>query len=160
MKRKIYAGGGAFHTPRSSSRRRSPALHTRESANGTLVATARPMTLDSSGAVRAPPRRQRSLEEIIDREASRKRRRRALGWGLLAIAVAAALAAWLILRPRPVPLAARLRFEPVSHGGVLREVRATGHVEAVTTVQVGAEISGKIASVEVDYNARVTAGQV
>ena len=118
------------------------------------------MTLDSSGAVRAPPRRQRSLEEIIDREASRKRRRRALGWGLLAIAVAAALAAWLILRPRPVPLAARFRFEPVSHGGVLREVRATGHVEAVTTVQVGAEISGKIASVEVDYNARVTAGQV
>ncbi|MGA7123283.1 MAG: efflux RND transporter periplasmic adaptor subunit [Polyangiaceae bacterium] len=118
------------------------------------------MTLDSSGAVRAPARRQRTLEELIDREASRKGRRRLLAWGLLATLVAAALAAWLILRPRPVPLSARFRFEPVSRGNVLREVRATGHVEAVTTVQVGAEISGKIASVEVDYNARVTAGQV
>ncbi len=118
------------------------------------------MTLDSSGGVRAPPRRQRTLEEIIDREASRKRRRRMLGWGLLAVAAAVAFGAWLILRPRPAPLAARFRFEPVSHGNVVREVRATGHVEAVTTVQVGAEISGKIASVEVDYNARVTAGQV
>lgn len=83
-----------------------------------------------------------------------------LGWGLLAVAAAVAFGAWLILRPRPAPLAARFRFEPVSHGNVVREVRATGHVEAVTTVQVGAEISGKIASVEVDYNARVTAGQV
>ena len=118
------------------------------------------MTLDSSGGVRAPPWRQRTLEEIIDREASRKRRRRMLGWGLLAVAAAVAFGAWLILRPRPAPLAARFRFEPVSHGNVVREVRATGHVEAVTTVQVGAEISGKIASVEVDYNARVTAGQV
>jgi HlyD family secretion protein len=43
---------------------------------------------------------------------------------------------------------------------VLREVRATGHVEAVTTVQVGAEISGRIATVEVDYNAVVKAGDV
>jgi HlyD family secretion protein len=45
-------------------------------------------------------------------------------------------------------------------GDVVREVRATGHVEAVTTVQVGAEISGRIASVEVDYNDAVKAGQV
>jgi HlyD family secretion protein len=43
---------------------------------------------------------------------------------------------------------------------LVREVRATGQVEAVTTVQVGAEISGRIESVLVDYNARVHAGQV
>jgi HlyD family secretion protein len=43
---------------------------------------------------------------------------------------------------------------------VVREVRATGHVEAVTTVQVGAEISGRIATVLVDYNDSVKAGQV
>jgi HlyD family secretion protein len=48
----------------------------------------------------------------------------------------------------------------VSVGDVVREVRATGHVEAVTTVQVGAEISGRITTVEADYNDRVKAGQV
>jgi HlyD family secretion protein len=42
----------------------------------------------------------------------------------------------------------------------VREVRATGHVDAVSTVHVGAEISGRISTVEVDYNDRVTAGQV
>jgi HlyD family secretion protein len=119
------------------------------------------MTLDSPpGMVDVPPRRQRTLEELIDREAARRRRRRAMGWGLLVLGAVLAIAAWLILRPRPVPFAARFRFETASHGDIVREVRATGHVEAVTTVQVGAEISGKIASVEVDYNARVAAGQV
>jgi multidrug efflux pump subunit AcrA (membrane-fusion protein) len=42
---------------------------------------------------------------------------------------------------------------------VVGEVRATGHVDAVTTVQVGAEVSGRIATVEIDYHARVKAGQ-
>jgi len=39
-------------------------------------------------------------------------------------------------------------------------VNATGHLEAITTVQVGSEVSGRIASVEVDYNDQVKAGQV
>ena len=69
-------------------------------------------------------------------------------------------AVWLVLRPRPIPLSAQYRATPVTQGDVVREVRATGHVEAVTTVQVGAEISGRIATVEVDYNDRVKQGQV
>jgi HlyD family secretion protein len=75
----------------------------------------------------------------------------------LALAIAAA---WLALRPCPVPLEARFRTALVSEGDVVREVRATGHVEAVTTVQVGAEISGRLASVKVDFNDHVRAGQV
>lgn len=67
---------------------------------------------------------------------------------------------WHELRPRPVSMADRYRVEPVTFGDVLRDVRATGHVEAVTTVQVGAEISGRIESVLVDYDAHVTQGQV
>lgn len=80
---------------------------------------------------------------------------------LAATVPVAAWGAWqFFLRPAPVPLAARFRMEAVSSGDVLREVRATGHVEAVTTVRVGSEISGRIASVLVDYNAHVKAGQV
>jgi HlyD family secretion protein len=69
-------------------------------------------------------------------------------------------AVWMALRPRPIPISAQFRTQPVSRGDVVREVRATGHVEAVTTVQVGAEISGRIATVEVDFNQHVKQGQV
>ena len=106
------------------------------------------------------PARRRSLADLVDAEAKRQAHRRLI-WGFLGIAVVARLLAlWMVLRPRPVPLAARFRAEPASVGDVVREVRATGHVEAVTTVQVGAEISGRIATVLVDYNDNVKAGQV
>jgi HlyD family secretion protein len=106
------------------------------------------------------PAKRRSLAELVDAEAKRHARRRWI-WTLLGLLLLAGLfALWLTLRPRPVPLAARFRAEPASVGDVVREVRATGHVEAVTTVQVGAEISGRIATVLVDYNDVVKAGQV
>ncbi len=108
----------------------------------------------------AVPGKRTSLAQLIDVE-NRRHRRRRIFWAAVAALVVVLLAvAWTALRPRPVPLAARFRVEPVSRGDVVREVRATGHVEAVTTVQVGAEISGRIATVEVDYNDRVRAGQV
>jgi HlyD family secretion protein len=99
------------------------------------------------------------LSRIIERENQRRVRRRLLGWGLLAAIPVIAVVVWFAFRPRPVAFAARFRELPVAHGDVTREVRATGRVEAVTTVQVGAEISGRIATVEVDYNAHVKAGQ-
>jgi HlyD family secretion protein len=106
------------------------------------------------------PAKRRSLADLVDAEARRQSRRRLIWTCLAAVAVAGLVALWLVLRPRPVPIAARFRAEPVSTGEVIREVRATGHVEAVTTVQVGAEISGRIATVLVDYNDPVKAGQV
>jgi HlyD family secretion protein len=106
------------------------------------------------------PAKRRSLAELVDAEAKRQTRRRMLLAALGFAVLAGLLGLWLTLRPRPVPLAARFRAEPASVGDVVREVRATGHVEAVTTVQVGAEISGRIATVLVDYNDDVKAGQV
>jgi HlyD family secretion protein len=102
----------------------------------------------------------RSLSEMVEAEA-RHRRRRRLTWSMLAAgAVLSIPALWLAVRPRPVPFVARFRTEAASRGDVLREVHATGHVEAVTTVEVGAEISGRITEVDVDYNAAVKEGQV
>ena len=100
------------------------------------------------------------LSALIAREHKRKRRRTWLTGALsLSVALAAGLG-YLWLRPHPVPLAARFRSKIVTVGNIVREVSATGHLEAVTTVQVGAEISGRIATVEADYNDRVVAGQV
>ncbi len=109
--------------------------------------------------VTALPKRQ-SLAQLIERENTRRRRRRFLGAVLLAAVPVLAGVGYALMRPKPVPVAARFRTGSVSRGDVLREVHATGHLEALTTVQVGAEISGRIASVEVGHNDRVTAGQV
>jgi HlyD family secretion protein len=103
---------------------------------------------------------QQSLAQIIDRVGRGKRRRRMLSALIAVLTCAAAAALWLATRPKPVPIAARFRSAAVSQGDVVREVNATGQLEALTTVQVGSEVSGRIARVEVDYNDQVKAGQV
>ncbi len=107
-----------------------------------------------------PPAAKLSLEALVLRE-KRRQRTRYLRLGIAALACAAlGVATYLWLRPKPVPLTERFRSGLVTRGDVVREVSATGRLEALTTVQVGAEISGRIASVEVDFNDRVSKGQV
>ena len=48
----------------------------------------------------------------------------------------------------------------VTRGEVVETVEATGTLEAVTTVQVGTQVSGTIASLHADFNSRVKKGQV
>ena len=109
----------------------------------------------------APPRAaRRSLLKVVAAETKRHARRRLVWLALSVVSAAGVVALWVALRPHPAPMAVRFRSEAATVGDVVREVRATGHVEAVTTVQVGAEISGRITTVEVDYNDRVRVGQV
>lgn len=108
----------------------------------------------------AAPRARRSLPDLIERERQRTRRRRIAAWLAVVVVIALSAVAATTLRPRPAPLAERFRTVPASVGDVTRTVQATGHVEALTTVLVGAEVSGRIASVDVDYNDTVKAGQV
>ena len=48
----------------------------------------------------------------------------------------------------------------VTSGPITRRIVAVGTVQAVTTVEVGAEVSGVVQSLEADYNSPVHAGQV
>jgi len=120
------------------------------------------MAMATDAAPTAPPasRDPQSLVQIIARVKRAKHRRWLIVGVLAALLPVAAVATWASLRPKPTPLAARFRTASASRGEVVREVQATGRLEAVTTVQVGSEISGRIATVEVDYNDRVVAGQV
>jgi HlyD family secretion protein len=102
----------------------------------------------------------RPLSELVSRESARRRRRQLVRRSLAGAVPLLAAVSWLLLRPRPVPFAQRFRTQPAAVGDVIREVTATGNVDAITNVEVGAEISGRIASVDVDYNDRVRAGQV
>jgi HlyD family secretion protein len=41
---------------------------------------------------------------------------------------------------------------PISRGDIVQSVSATGALEAVTTVEVGSQVSGTVASLGADYN--------
>ena len=48
----------------------------------------------------------------------------------------------------------------VDEGDIQAVVNATGAINAVTTVQVGSQVSGNIAELNADFNSHVTKGQV
>ncbi len=60
-------------------------------------------------------------------------------------------------RNRPEPQVTSL---PVSRGDVLQSVQATGTLEAVTTVDVGTQVSGVVQELLADFNQIVRKGQV
>lgn len=100
------------------------------------------------------------LSQILAQEGRRRRHRIVLRWGLVVGLVGAVAAAVVIWRPRADANAPKYRGAAVVRGEVVHEVSATGRVEARSTVSVGAEISGRIATVEVNYNDIVKKGQV
>jgi HlyD family secretion protein len=61
---------------------------------------------------------------------------------------------------RPTPHDYEYVSEAVARGDVQRVVSASGKVRALNTIKVGAEVSGQITKVYVDFNSPVTAGQV
>src|SRR5215813_13603386 len=75
-----------------------------------------------------------------------------------ALAVLAAAAGFLYLRSRGD--APRYPTGTADRGDVVEVVGATGTLEAVTTVQVGSQVSGTIQKLGADFNARVKKGQV
>ena len=52
------------------------------------------------------------------------------------------------------------RFDKVTRGDVLVGISATGTIQAVTTVQVGSQVSGTIAKLYADFNSVVKEGQL
>ena len=60
-------------------------------------------------------------------------------------------------RTRPEP---QVTTVPVSRGDVIERVQATGTLEAVTTVDVGTQVSGVVQELFADFNSIVRKGQV
>jgi HlyD family secretion protein len=56
--------------------------------------------------------------------------------------------------------ATRFRTAPVDRGAIVATVSATGALAAVTTVQVGSQVSGQVREVLVDFNSPVKRGQL
>ncbi len=103
----------------------------------------------------APHRRDRT-------EAFARLRKRRRPWWilvLLAVLIAAGVAVF-VLRQRRAPPTQRYMTGRVTRGDVIEQIRATGTVQPVLQVQVGAQVSGRVANVAVDFNSRVHRGDL
>ncbi|MDH4094317.1 MAG: efflux RND transporter periplasmic adaptor subunit [Betaproteobacteria bacterium] len=80
--------------------------------------------------------------------------------GLAIAALAAAVAAYVWLTPANGGKEPQYRLAKVERGPLTAVVIASGTLNAVTTVQVGSQISGQIKEIHVDFNSPVKANQV
>jgi HlyD family secretion protein len=84
-----------------------------------------------------------------------------LGKVLVLLALAAAAAgAWYWLHSRAGNGEVRYRLAKVERGPIASVVAASGTLNAVTTVQVGSQISGQVKEIFADFNTPVESGQV
>ncbi|MFO0667594.1 MAG: efflux RND transporter periplasmic adaptor subunit [Polyangiaceae bacterium] len=92
--------------------------------------------------------------------AVRKKKRTWPQW-LIASVVLLGIAAFVVhyVRSRPPPKP-RYQTQAVDRGRIASKVTATGALSALVTVQVGAQVSGRIESIRVDFNSPVKKGQV
>jgi len=84
------------------------------------------------------------------------RNRRVIGIGA-ALAVLSGLGAWAHFRGEP---SAEFRTVRVDRGEIVSAVSATGNLNAVVTVQVGAQVSGNIKELYANFNTRVKKEQL
>ncbi len=78
-------------------------------------------------------------------------------WGAAALLVAGAIFAGLLVRTRSN---VALITTPVTQTTLVASVTASGTVNPQNLISVGTQVSGTIASIDVDYNSKVTRGEV
>jgi HlyD family secretion protein len=79
---------------------------------------------------------------------------------VLALGAAAGAAALVVYQRRDGDREARYRTQEIDRGDVTMTVTATGTISAVTTVQVGSQVSGIVARLYADFNSPVRKGQL
>lgn len=77
--------------------------------------------------------------------------------GIFAVLVAVAVMTAFTLRGSDKPM---YTTQAVQQGDIRQLVQATGTIDAVTTVQVGSQVSGTVSKLNADFNTRVKKGQV
>ena len=87
-----------------------------------------------------------------------KKKGRFLVW--LAVLAVGGAAAWYWFGRTPEVAPVRYDTAAIDRGAVVARITATGTLSALVTVQVGSQVSGRIKELNVDFNDRVTKGQV
>src|SRR5436190_20071050 len=84
-------------------------------------------------------------------------KRKTLALLTLIVTATISLGAYYSRRPDAAP---SITTEAVSRGAIVNRISATGTLQAVTTVQVGSQVSGTIESLRADYNSLVKKGEI
>jgi HlyD family secretion protein len=126
-------------------------------ASETVSKRAGATPLPLASPVLAPPETRPLEEELAAAEGGRAWLRR-LGIWVALLAVVAGGVVWRVKTQAPPQ--PRYVVGPVTQGDVVESVQSTGTVQPLTQVQVGAQISGRIAKVYVDFNSLVKKGDV
>jgi HlyD family secretion protein len=101
------------------------------------------------------------IESRLEITPGARRRRRIIRWSIWIVVIAAvAMGAASAARSMRATTPVRYQTEPIQRGALTVTVTATGEVQSLTAVKVGTEISGIVETVSVDFNSRVTRGQV
>lgn len=80
-------------------------------------------------------------------------------WIILTI-IGIGMVGYLMVKPKLKTKKLDFTYTSLERGNIEADVSSTGTVEAINTVQIGTQISGTIEKIYVDYNDKVTAGQV
>lgn len=120
-----------------------------------------PSTPVAEPDVSAAPRRGDAAKELerdlASVEGGRKWLRRLVVLGLVVVA-AAGFVAWR--KKNAPPPSPRYLLQAVADGDVVETVQSTGVVKPLTEVKVGAQVSGRVARVHVDFNSYVKRGDL
>jgi multidrug efflux pump subunit AcrA (membrane-fusion protein) len=87
----------------------------------------------------------------------RKPRRYWIAAMALGVTLVSGVAAWRYFSASSAP---GYNIAAIRRGDIKKTISATGKVQAVTTVQVGTQVSGTVSQLYVDFNDRVKAGQI
>lgn len=88
-----------------------------------------------------------------------KKSKKKIWIGVVALALVL-LAAFLVFSRKKAAQEVQFETARIDTGSISMSITATGTVEAVTTVDVGTQVSGRVTKIYVDYNSVVKKGQV
>ena len=77
----------------------------------------------------------------------------------LVVLIAFAITGYVVLKKEPSK-AIQWETKSISRGSISNSITATGTLEAVTTIQVGTQVTGIISRLYIDYNSKVKKNQV
>jgi HlyD family secretion protein len=97
----------------------------------------------------------RDLERELRAQGARRWLRRLAVLGVLTLAVVGFITWRRMTAPPPPP---RFTTEKLEHRDIFEQVQSTGTVKPLTEVQVGAQVSGRVVKVFVDFNSKVKRG--
>lgn len=90
----------------------------------------------------------------------RKKRSKPWKWLVLVVLLGGAFAGWRWYQQQSKEAPIDYKTAAATRGDITQAVTANGQINAVKNVAVGSQVSGIITDIKVDFNARVTNGQV